>query len=472
MLRRACSRSVLCAFQSTNRKCPRGGLHLTIVPALSGYETNRSLTLPSTIPGHPRPDCCKICGMTSRRQALGAVAGGALFAAARQSFARTTRVEEIEARIAHRDFRDIYKEDLPTPCMVVDLPAFENNLHTMATHCRNSGIHLRGHVKVHKSPEIAKRQVALGSIGVTCATVAECELMAESGIRGVLLTRQPASKNNIARTVRLARKYPSFATVVDDPIIAAWLEEAAAAENVKVRTVVDVYAGLTRHGIQAGDPALDLAKKVDTSKHLKLIGLMGYSGGASHTHGWEQRRKKSQDDLAGLMESVGLARKAGLPVEIVTGGSTGTYNIDSESKGLTELQAGSFVFMDTIYRKVGGKSDPAVYTDFGNALTVMTTVISKRHANRCTIDAGNKALLRPTDEVKGRPEVKVENQGAEYGCLVWKDGDKDYKLGDRVELYPSNLDMSTNVYDRYYIARGEQIVDVWPIMGRAGAAQR
>jgi D-serine deaminase-like pyridoxal phosphate-dependent protein len=260
--------------------------------------------------------------------------------------------------------------------------------------------------------------------------------------------------------------------VVDDPLAADWLQEAAAREGVKLRTVVDVYAGLTRHGIEGGDQAVELAKKVHASKNLKLIGLMGYSGGASHTHGWDARKKKSQQDLAGLMESVALARKAGLPVEIVTGGSTGTYNIDSESKGLTELQAGSFVFMDTLYRRVGGKQDPAVYTDFGPSLTVMTTVISARHPHQCTIDAGNKALLKPTDEVKGRPEVKVENQGAEYGILVWKDSDRGFKLGERVDLYPSNLDMSTNVYDRYYIARGEQIVDVWPIMGRSGAAQR
>jgi D-serine deaminase-like pyridoxal phosphate-dependent protein len=106
------------------------------------------------------------------------------------------------------------------------------------------------------------------------------------------------------------------------------------------------------------------------------------------------------------------------------------------------------------------------------ALTVMTTVISQRHPHLCTIDAGNKAMLRPTDAVKGRPEVKVENQGAEYGILSWSDGDRDFKLGERVELYPSNLDMSTNVYDRYYVTRGERIVDVWPIMGRAGAPQR
>ena len=409
--------------------------------------------------------------MTSRRNFLSTAA---VLPAASPAFAAKSaiRSDEIETRVQRRDFKNLHKEDLPTPCMVVDLEIFEKNLRTMADHCRNTGIRLRGHVKVHKSPEIAKRQVALGSIGVTCATVAECELMSHSGISGVLLTRQATSKNNITRVVMLAKRDPTFGTVVDDPLSAQWLQEAAAHEGVKVRTAVDVFAGLTRHGMEPGEPALDLAKKVHASKNLKLIGLMGYSGGASHTHGWGERQKKSQHDLAGLLESVALARKAGLPVEIVTGGSTGTYNIDSETKGLTELQAGSFVFMDTLYRQIGGKHDPAVYSDFGPALTVMTTVISKRHPQRCTIDAGNKALLKPTDEVKGRPEVKVENQGAEYGILVWKDGDRDFKLGERVELYPSNLDMSTNVYDRYYIAKGEQIVDVWPIMGRAGAAQR
>jgi D-serine deaminase-like pyridoxal phosphate-dependent protein len=411
--------------------------------------------------------------MTSRRRFLGAAASGGVLAATSHSFAAdVNRNQDVEARIVRRDLKNLYKEDLPTPCMVVDLEAFEKNLKTMSDHCRNTGIKLRGHVKVHKSPDIAKRQIALGSIGVTCATVAECELMARSGVTGILLTRQPTSKNNINRTIALARREPTFGTVVDDPLVASWLQAAADAERVKVRTAVDVYAGLTRHGIEPGEAAVELAKKVSASKNLKLIGFMGYSGAASHTRGWEERKKRSKDDLAGLMESVSAARKSGLPIEIVTGGSTGTYNIDAESKGLTELQAGSFVFMDTLYRHIGGKSDVAVYTDFDPALTVMTTVISKRHPNQCTIDAGNKALLRPTDEVKGRPEVTVENQGAEYGILAWKDGDRDFKLGDRVELYPSNLDMSTNVYDRYYVARGEQIVDVWPIMGRAGAAQR
>src|ERR1051325_7446171 len=172
--------------------------------------------------------------MTSRRRFLGTAAASGFFATTR-SFARPTRYEEIEGRIARRDFRNLSKEDLPTPCMVVDLDIFEQNLRTMEDHCRQTGIHLRGHVKVHKSPEIAKRQLALGSIGVTCATVAECELMAGAGIKGVLLTRQPTSKNNIGRTIALAKREPTFGTVVDDPLAAEWLQEAAASAGVTDR---------------------------------------------------------------------------------------------------------------------------------------------------------------------------------------------------------------------------------------------
>src|SRR4051812_1200784 len=214
--------------------------------------------------------------MTSRRNLLAA----AVLPAVSPAFAAKTaiRSDEVETRVQRRDFKNLYKEDLPTPCMVVDLDIFEKNLRTMADHCRATGIRLRGHVKVHKSPDIAKRQLALGSIGVTCATVAECELMAHSGIPGVLLTRQPTSKNNIERTIMLAKHEPTFGTVVDDPLVADWLQQAAAREGIKLRTAVDVYAGLTRHGIEAGQAALDLAKKVDSSKNLKLIGLMGYSG--------------------------------------------------------------------------------------------------------------------------------------------------------------------------------------------------
>jgi len=405
--------------------------------------------------------------MTTRRTFLAsAMAAGAAF-----GNSKTFPYQEFEQRIAKKDFRDITKDVLPTPSMVVDIDLFEKNLKTMADYAKSAPIQLRPHVKVHKSLDIAKRQVALGAIGVTTATIAESELMSRGGIKGVLWTKQPASNNNIMRAVNLSKADPTFMFVVDDANVLAKVDEAAAAAKTKCRLVVAVYAGLTRQGIANGKPAVDLAQRVMAAKNVSFEGWMAYSGGASHTKGWEARRRKSVEDLSGVNETVALAKKAGLPSGIVSGGSTGTYNMDHEL-GLTELECGSYVFMDSLYRAVGGKSNGEIYTDFDNSLSIIATVDSKHHAGQATIDYGNKALIQTTDQVKGMPWMRLEKQGAEYGILRWNDGGGETKVGDRVEIYCSNLDMSTNCYDRYYIARGNQIVDVWPIMGRSGAAQR
>jgi 3-hydroxy-D-aspartate aldolase len=411
--------------------------------------------------------------MSSRRQFLAAGAG--LVTAVNGRAAKTGfsgfPYSEFEARIARRDFREITKDVLPTPCMVIDLPMFEQNVKRMADQSKATGINIRPHVKIHKSVDVGRRQIAQGAIGLTCATVAEAELMSGAGIKNVLWTKQPASVNNISRAIALSKRDPTFMFVVDDPAVADWVEEAAAAQSARLKIAVSVFAGTNRQGIENGQPAVELAQKVASSKRIDFEGFMAYSGAASHTHGWEQRRKRSADDLAGVRETVALAKKSGLPVNIVSGGSTGTYNIDHEN-GLTELEAGSYVFMDTNYFAVGGKTDEKNYSDFNGSLTVLTTIDSKRHSNMATTDYGNKAMVRPTDKVKGMGWLEVGTQGAEYGSLSWKDGDRDLKVGDRVEIYCSNLDMSTNCYDRYYIAKGDQIVDVWPIMGRNGAAQR
>lgn len=380
------------------------------------------------------------------------------------------RVQELEARLSKRDFRGISKEDLPTPCMVLEIDKFERNLQKMATHSKATGINVRPHVKIHKCVEVSKRQMALGAIGVCCATMAEAEMVSSAGIKGSLLTCQPAGRTKIQRTAALAKKDPTFQCVVDDPITAGLLEEAADAEKTSINVGVDVFAGLTRQGCRPGQKALELAQKINSSKHLKLAGFMGYSGDASHTHGFAARKKKSAEHLSGLMETVAMARKSGLSVGFVTGGSTGTYNIDVGS--LTELQAGSYIYMDTAYVGVGGQSNAHVYEDWEPALTVLSTVVSRTRHQQCTIDAGNKAMLRVTDEVKGRPSVKIENQGAEYGLLLWSESDREIKLGERVEIYPTNLDTSVNVYDRVFVTRGDNVIDVWSIMGRTGAPQR
>ena len=416
--------------------------------------------------------------MTSRRQFLGASAAMSLFTAGRSQAAKSKMVSgvypfaEFEARIAKRDFRDMTKDILPTPCMLVDLDMFKANVKHMADTAKTNGINVRPHVKVHKSVDVARHQMAHGAVGITCATIAEAELFSGAGIKGVLWTKQPVGVNNIQRAVALSKKDPTFMFVVDDAQVVDWVDEAAAARNTKVRIAVSVFAGMARQGIEGGQPALELSQKVSSSKRMQFEGFMAYSGRAAHTKGFEARKKASMDVLAGVRESKDLAKKAGLPVNIMSGGSTGTYNIDHET-GLTELESGTYVFMDTEYFIVGGRDgDMKRYNDWSAALTVLTTVDSQHHPNIITTDYGNKALVKSTDEVKGMPWLQPGSGGAEYGSLKWKDGDKAPKLGDRLEIYCTNLDQSTNAFDRYYVTQGDRIVDVWPIMGRGGAAQR
>src|SRR6266705_4191252 len=416
--------------------------------------------------------------MTSRRQFLSASAAMSLFTAGPSHAAKSKMVSgvypfaEFEARIAKRDFRDMNKDILPTPCMLVDLDMLNANVKHMADTAKTNGINVRPHVKVHKSVDVAKHQIAHGAIGLTCATIAEAELFSGAGIKGVLWTKQPVGVNNIQRAVALSKKDPTFMFWVDDAQVVDWVEEAAAARKTKVRIAVAVFAGMARQGIDGGQPALELAQKVSSSKRMQFEGFMAYSGRAAHTKGFEARKKASMDVLAGVRESKDLAKKAGLPVSIMSGGSTGTYNIDHET-GLTELEAGTYAFMDTEYFIIGGQDgDDKMYNDWSAALTVLTTVDSQHHPNIITTDYGNKALVKSTDEVKGMPWLQPGTGGAEYGSLKWKDGDKAPKLGYRLEIYCTNLDQSTNAFDRYYVTQGDRIVDVWPIMGRSGAAQR
>lgn len=413
--------------------------------------------------------------MTSRRSFLAAGATMGAFAAVEGRAARTGSTgmpyTDFESRIARRDFRDITKDVLPTPCMVVDKDLFEKNVKLMADTTKANGIAVRPHVKVHKSVDVAKVQMNHGAIGLTCATIAEAELMSNAGLKNVMWTKQPASKNNILRAVALSKKDPTFSFVIDDPLVFDWVQQAAEAENAKLKVLVSVDAALARQGIENGQPALQLAQKVASSKHMQFEGIMAYAGVAAHTHGFEGRTERSKNDMAGARETVNLCKKAGLPVNVFTGGSTGTYNIDHQF-GLTELEVGSYVFMDMRYAPIGSKSGDQTFNDFAFAMSILTTVDEKLHPSLAGIDYGNKAGVRPTDKVKGMPWVEVVSQGAEYGGLKWKDGDKDLKLGDRVEIFCTVLDDSTSYYDRYYVAQGDRIVDVWPIMGRSGAAWR
>lgn len=405
--------------------------------------------------------------ITRRNLVAGAVSTPALLAGLKSYSA-----EELERKISRRDFWGLAKHDLPTPVMILDQEIFERNIAHMAAHCKRTGIHLRAHVKVHRSADIGKRQVEAGAVGLCCATIAECDWLSANGIRGLLWTTQPVGPNKTSRVVELARNDRTFTCAVDDEAVVNSLNEAAGARKVKVRVVVDIDVGIGRQGVHTPEQAVSLAQHVMRSPNLQLAGLMGYSGAASHAKGWENRRRVSKETTAKLREALALCRKSGVPVEVVSGGSTGTYNIDNEIGGMTEIQAGSYALMDTVYQTIGNQTGSTSFDDFGCALTVLTRVISRRYPNKAAIDAGNKAMTRNTDIVKNWPGVGVRPAGAEYGMLVWENAERAPKLGDTAELVVSNLDMSVNVFDRMYVCRRDQVVDVYSVLGRRGAAQR
>ncbi len=364
------------------------------------------------------------------------------------------------------------KDDLPTPALLLDLDLFEANLRAMAEHCRGARCGFRPHAKTHKCPEIARRQVASGALGVSVATVAEAEAVAAAGVRGILLTSPVLVRGKFARLVELAKAGAEVMLALGHPRQADLLAEAAGHARLRVDVLVDLDVGDRRTGTLPGEPALELARRIGGLKPLRLRGLQAYAGHASHVVGFEARRQRSRESLARAVETRELLSKAGFDAAILSGGSTGTYNIDSSIPGVTELQVGSYVFMDADYRRIGGRAGD-VYEDFQPALSVLSTVVSATHADRVTLDAGVKALdttvpFKP--EAKGRHGLVYERGGDEFGYLVSTAGAKLPGLGERVEFIVPHCDPTANLYDRIHATRGEKVEDVWAIAARREAS--
>ena len=360
------------------------------------------------------------------------------------------------------------RADVPTPALLLDLDAFEWNIAKMAGHLKSRGKGFRPHGKTHKCPEIARALVRAGAVGSCVAKLSEAEVFAQHGIKGLLVTTQVVGRRKIERAVALAGRAPDTIFVVDDERIAREVNDAAGTvrgRRVKVNLAVDLLYGRT--GITAGEPAANLAKVIDSLPNVALAGIQAYDGGASHTMGFDARRARSQASMGQAVETRNMMERAGLRCPLLSCGSTGTYNIDSEIDGVTELQPGSFMFMDIDYNRIGGQ-DGAVYKDFRNALTVVTTVVSRRDGT-AIVDGGFKAFStdRPfTPELKGIEGVTYAWAGDEHGRLDLSKTPADVKLGDRLEFIIPHCDPSVNLHDRIYAVRGERIESVWPVAAR------
>jgi D-serine deaminase-like pyridoxal phosphate-dependent protein len=259
--------------------------------------------------------------------------------------------------------------EIDTPALLLDLDIMEQNIARMAEAFRGIKAKLRPHVKTHKTPIIAHRQLAAGAIGVTCAKLGEAEVMVEGGIRDILIANQIVGSRKITRLVNLAR-HADLIVAVDDPQNVAELSQAAQAAGVSLRVLIEVNIGMHRCGVEPGEPALALAQEVDRSAGLIFSGLMGYEGHLVFVSDLAERKERVYRDLQILLDTVSFLESKGLAVEIVSSGGTGTAMLTGALPGITEIQAGSYVFMDGRYRTIEG-------VEFDCALTLLTTVVSR-----------------------------------------------------------------------------------------------
>jgi 3-hydroxy-D-aspartate aldolase len=358
-------------------------------------------------------------------------------------------------------------DEVDTPALIVDLDAFERNLKRLADRVAGRGVRLRPHAKTHKCSVIALKQVELGAVGVCVQKVSEAEAMVYGGVRDVLVTNEVVGRPKLRRLMALAHT-ARVGVCVDDPAQIAALDAAAAEAGIASLPVhVEINMGGNRCGVEPGEPALDLARRVGDSRHLRFAGLQAYHGSAQHLRGWDERRQA----IAGAVEKAAMTRDLlsanGIACDNITGAGTGTFEFEAGSGVYTELQCGSYVFMDADYGRnldPDGKPTGA----FEHSLFVWATVMSRPNDERAIVDAGLKALAfdsgPPT--VWDEPAATYERASDEHGRLAIGGATNRLKLGDKIRLVPGHCDPTVNLYDWYVGIRGDRVESVWPITAR------
>jgi D-serine deaminase-like pyridoxal phosphate-dependent protein len=348
--------------------------------------------------------------------------------------------------------------EIPTPALVIDVAAMERNIQRMAHFFAGGPCRLRPHFKAHKTPEIARRQLAAGSVtGLTCATVSEAEVAAP--LTGdILIANEVLGPGKCDRVAALARD--RSITIAADSV--EGLEQmAAAAEraSVTVGVLVDVNVGQNRCGVAPGDGALALARRAAATAGLRLRGVMGYEGHLQPIVDRSEREARTRLAMDALVATARLLEAHQLTCEIVSAGGTGTHDISGRVPGVTEIQAGSYVLMDADYARLA--------LPFEQALFVLGTILSRPVPERCVADCGHKA----TSKDHGPPSVEGVNGAVvlslnDEHATIALPPDARVAVGDRIRLRPSHIDPTINLHDAFYALEGDRVVDVWPISAR------
>ena len=356
---------------------------------------------------------------------------------------------------------------IPTPAAVLDLDAFDRNVAKMAARAEAAGLALRPHAKSNKCSTLALRQIEAGAVGVCCAKLAEAEALALAGVEAILVTSPIAGDFAAERAARLADLLADFRIVVDH---VDGVAELAAAATSPIQVIVDVDVGLGRTGVASPEQAAQVARAILLEPNLKLIGVQGYGGAWQHMEGANARADAVAAGMARLSAAIAAIREAGGTVGVVTGGGTGTFAADAAQGVLTEVQPGSFAFMDREYRDAL-KEDPD--GAFDQALTIAATVISANHPKWVTVDAGLKAFATdgplPVAVTPKWAASEFRFFGDEHGRLMRPSGQPAAR-GERVDFVPPHVDPTLDRYDVIHFVRGEVLVEIAPIEGR-GASQ-
>ena len=357
---------------------------------------------------------------------------------------------------------------LNTPALVLDLDLFERNLEAMKAHSEEYGLSLRPHAKTHKSAEIARAQIEQGALGVCCAKLGEAEALTECGIGSILLTSPVVTPQGIDRLIALNEKADGLIATIDNLQVAEATAAAAEAAGTTLNVLIDLDVGLHRTGIAPGEPAQALATFIGGHANLNFRGLQAYAGHVMHIENFDERRTSSLECMAILKATRDELTAMGMESEIVSGGGTGTYNIDPEVNVLTELQVGSYVLMDRQYNEVPLAN--GVQMPFAAALQVQTTVISANHPGLATTDAGFKAFASDADApiiTSGAPEgAAYFFFGDEQGGILLPDDKVTLGVGATLTCTVPHCDPTVNLYDVYHCVRGDTLVDIWPVDAR------
>lgn len=341
--------------------------------------------------------------------------------------------------------------DLTTPALLLDLDVMESNLRRMADFFRDRPVRVRPHFKNHQVVVLATAQVEAGAIGITCARLSHAEALVKAGIQSVLIARELAGESMIRRFVELSETAPVM-VVVDNPKVISDLARIAGARAHQMNVVVDVDIRLKRCGVPPGEAAFSLAQAV-VEKGLTFRGLMGYEGHVPLPRGPEKWNIVASA-LQGLIDSKAMIEAAGIPVEIVSCGGTSDYPAAAAVRGVTEIQPGSYLLMDTWYLSFA--------PEFARALTLLTTVISKTPGERIVLDAGVKVMSRDRGlpEIKGITGLCIKAMHAEHGIAEIVDPGVAVHVGDKIELWVQYHDGTIALHDRMYGIRGETVEKV------------